>query len=48
MRNNEYLKFEEELKNEERIKECEIIINDKLYSFGYFFNFKQEGKYIIK
>ena len=49
MRNNTWLRdFKEESKNEERIKECEIIINDKLYSFSYFFNFKQEGKFIIK
>ena len=45
---NKHWKINEELKNEERIKECEIIINDKLYSFSYFFNFKKEGIYIIK
>jgi len=40
-RNNKYIKFEEQYKNEKNIKECEITINDKLYSFSYFFNFKQ-------
>ena len=45
---NKHWKIKEELKNEEKIKECEIIINNKLYSFSYFFNFKKEGRYIIK
>ena len=29
-------KLKEELKNEERIKECEITINDQLIPFNYF------------
>ena len=41
-------KFDEKLKNEEKIKECEITINDQLISFNYFYYFKQKGKYIIK
>ena len=41
-------KFDEKLKNEEKIKECEITINDQLIPFNYFCYFKQEGKYIIK
>ena len=48
MRNEGYTNIEEQYKNEKRIKECEIRINDILYPFSYFFNFKQEGKYLIK
>ena len=33
---------------EEKIKECEIEINNKLISFNYFYEFKKKGKYKIK
>ena len=50
VRNNKYSKgiMEEELKNEEEIKKCEIEINNELIPFNYTHTFKQKGKYIIK
>ena len=48
MKNEGCTKIEEQYKNEKSIKECEIRINDILYPFSYFFNFKQKGKYLIK
>ena len=35
-------------KNEDEIKQCEITINDKGIPFNYYHNFKSKGKYIIK
>jgi surface protein len=43
--NNNY--YEEKLKNEKEIKECEIIINGEKINFSYTYNFKKEGKYKI-
>ena len=47
-----YPKLEENLKNEEEIKECEIKINDKSIQFNYFHQFNKKGinqiKYIFK
>ena len=34
--------------NEDKIKKCEIKINDKVESFNYFYKFSTKGKYIIK
>ena len=39
--------IEDEYKNEEEIKKCEIKINDELIPFNYFYNFKSIGKYRI-
>ena len=39
---------DENYKNENEIRKCEIQINDKLIPFNYFFNFKSKGKYKIK
>ena len=39
---------EEEYKNEEEIKKCQITINDEPIPFNYFHKFKSKGKYIIK
>ena len=43
----DYIKFEEKLKNFEKIRECEIKINNEFVPFNYFYEFKQKGKYII-
>jgi len=42
------IKIEEEYKNEEEIKKCEIKINNELIPFNYFYKFKSKGKYIIQ
>ena len=34
--------------NEDKIKKCEIKINDKVISFNYFYKFSSKGKYLIK
>ena len=34
--------------NEKEIKKCEIKINDELIPFNYYYQFKKEGKFIIK
>ena len=47
-RNNNWMKFDKKLKNEEEIKDCEIEINNKLIPFNYFNEFKEKGKYLIK
>ena len=47
-RNNDWIKFEKELKNEEQIKECEIEMNNKLVPFNYLYKFKNKGKCKIK
>ena len=47
-RNNNWMKFEDKLKNDTQIKECKIEINNVLIPFNYFNEFKQKGKYIIK
>ena len=39
---------EEEYKNEEEIKKCQITINDEPIPFNYFHKFKSKGKNIIK
>ena len=41
-------KIIKEYMNEEEIKKCEIIINDKLIPFTYLYKFTNKGKYIIK
>ena len=41
-------KFNESFINEEEIKNCEIKINDELFSFDYFHKFNKKGKYRIK
>ena len=33
---------------EKEIKECIILINDKLIPFNYYYQFKDKGKHIIK
>ena len=33
--------------NEEEIKDCKIFINDKKIDFNYYYNFQDEGSYII-
>ena len=38
----------EDLKNEEDIKKCEIRINDKIIPFSYFHQFSKKGKYTIR
>ena len=35
-------------KNEDEIKQCEIKINYELMPFNYFYNFKSKGRYTIK
>jgi surface protein len=35
-------------KNEDEIKQCEIKINDEIIPFNYYHQFKSKGKYIIK
>ena len=47
VRNHKW-EINEEEKNEEEIKKCEIRINDELISFNYFYKFPEKGKYIIK
>ena len=39
--------YEEKLKNEKEIKECDIEINGKIINFSYFYKFNREGKYRI-
>ena len=34
--------------NEKEIKKCQIQINEELIPFNYYYQFKEEGKYIIK
>lgn len=47
--NSEYKeKMNEDLKNEEDIKKCEIRINDKIIPFSYFHQFPKKGKYTIR
>ena len=43
-----YFLSNEDLKNEEEIKSCEIRINDKLIQFNYFHIFNKKGKYKIE
>ena len=38
----------EGIKNEEEIKMCEILINDKIIDFSYYYEFENEGNYKIK
>ena len=38
------MKIQDELKNEDEIKKCEIKINNELISFNYFYKFKSKGK----
>ena len=45
IRNKVYKTMEEELKNEEEIKQCEIRINNELIPFNYYYKFKNKGKY---
>ena len=40
--------FEDDGKNEEEIKKCEIRINNELISFDYFHKFQNKGNYTIK
>ena len=40
-------KINEELKNEEEVKTCEIKINDKNIPFSYYYKFPEKGKYKI-
>ena len=42
------VKKNENFKNEDEIKKCEIQINEELIPFNYFYKFKSKGKYIIK
>ena len=45
IKKEEYYKYE----NEKEIKDnCQIEINNKIIEFSYFYEFKEEGKYIIK
>ena len=39
---------DENFRNENEIKECEIKINEELIPFNYFYRFKSKGKYMIK
>ena len=41
-------KLDKDRMNEKEIKNCKIKINDELIPFNYFYQFKKEGKYIIK
>ena len=45
---NNKKEFNDEYKNEDEIKKCQIKINDELIPFNYFHKFKSKGKYIIK
>ena len=47
-RNNTWMPNKEEYRNEKEIKECTIEINNVKYSFSYFHNFDNIGKYKIK
>ena len=47
-RNDRYILFCKQFKNEENIKECETEIDNELISFNYFYEFKKKGKYKIK
>ena len=40
--------IKKEYMNEEKIKQCEIRINNKIIPFNYYYKFTQKGKYIIK
>ena len=40
--------IENELKNENELKKCEIKINEKPIQFNYFYKFKSKGKYTIE
>ena len=42
------LKMNDDFRNEEEIKKCEISINGQLIPFNYFYKFKSDGKYAIK
>ena len=48
LRSINYYKYEENLKNEEKIKECDIYINDELVPFNYHYIFRNKGQYIIQ
>ena len=45
--NQNEVKFDENKKNENDIKNCQIYIEDKKIPFSYFYNFKKSGKYKI-
>ena len=47
-RNSKVENFDETLKNENEIKECEIQINEKKINFSYYYKFQKEGIYKIK
>ena len=47
MKSNE-LEIEEDYKNEDEIKKCQIEINNELIQFNYFHKFKSKGKYLIE
>ena len=42
------LEIQKEYMNEQKIKKCEMRINNELVPFTYFYKFKNKGKYIIK
>ena len=46
--NTNTIYLDEKLKNEKKIKECEIRINGEKINFSYNYNFKREGTYKIK
>ena len=49
IRNNPERYFKNDnYKNENEIKQCEIRINDEIIPFNYYHKFKSKGKYIIK
>ena len=43
-----YDNLDKDRMNEKEIKECIILINDKLIPFNYYYQFKEKGKHIIK
>ena len=47
-RRSENWEIEDEYKNEDEIKKCEIKINNEIIPFNYFYKFKSKGKYIIQ
>ena len=48
IRNSKIFTFDDNLRNENEIKDCKIFIEEKLIPFSYFYKFNKEGTYKIK
>ena len=47
-RNSKIFEFDDNLRNENEIRRCEIFIEEKLIPFSYFYRFNKEGTFKIK